>query len=144
LPSSTKLPTSHTAAAFLTALIDAVPYQIHTVLTDNGVQFGDMPSRRSGRPRQQLEAMHAKAGCALMMTMVTVPAAKMMASAGSVSASDSRRRRPSSPLLCQGVRPATGLPNNRTPRPPAGIFAVGHGTKSLRDSPLRGSLLQAQ
>src|ERR1700761_6620601 len=38
----------HTAAAFLTALIDAVPYQIHTVLTDNGVQFGDMPSRRSG------------------------------------------------------------------------------------------------
>jgi transposase-like protein len=37
----------HTAAAFLTALIDAVPYQIHTVLTDNGVQFGDMPSRRS-------------------------------------------------------------------------------------------------
>jgi IS30 family transposase len=38
----------HTAAAFLTAPIDAVPYQIHTVLTDNGVQFGDMQSRRSG------------------------------------------------------------------------------------------------
>jgi hypothetical protein len=38
----------HTAADFLTALIDAVPYQIHTVLTDNGVRFGDMPSRRSG------------------------------------------------------------------------------------------------
>jgi transposase-like protein len=38
----------HTAAAFLTALIDAVPYMIHTVLTDNGVQFCDMPSRRSG------------------------------------------------------------------------------------------------
>jgi transposase InsO family protein len=38
----------HTAAAFLTALIAAVPYKIHTVLTDNGVQFCDIPSRRSG------------------------------------------------------------------------------------------------
>src|SRR5207237_709873 len=37
-----------TAAAFLKALIDAVPYAIHTVLTDNGVQFCDQPSRRSG------------------------------------------------------------------------------------------------
>ena len=26
------------------ALIEAVPYKIHTVLTDNGIQFGDMPS----------------------------------------------------------------------------------------------------
>ena len=32
-----------TAAAFLEALIEAVPYKIHTVLTDNGIQFGDMP-----------------------------------------------------------------------------------------------------
>jgi hypothetical protein len=32
----------------LQALIEAVPYTIHTVLTDNGVQFGDMPSRRTG------------------------------------------------------------------------------------------------
>jgi transposase-like protein len=37
-----------TASAFLKALIDAVPYAIHTVLTDNGVQFCDQPSRRSG------------------------------------------------------------------------------------------------
>lgn len=37
-----------TAAGFLEALIEAVPYRIHTVLTDNGVQFSDMPSRRSG------------------------------------------------------------------------------------------------
>jgi len=28
-----------TASAFLTALIKAVPYKIHTVLTDNGIQF---------------------------------------------------------------------------------------------------------
>jgi transposase InsO family protein len=25
-----------------------VPYTIHIVLTDNGIQFGDMPSRRTG------------------------------------------------------------------------------------------------
>lgn len=37
-----------TAVAFLAALIEAVPYSIHTVLTDNGVQFGDMPQNRSG------------------------------------------------------------------------------------------------
>src|SRR5208337_924710 len=28
-----------TASAFLVALIAAVPYQIHTILTDNGIQF---------------------------------------------------------------------------------------------------------
>src|SRR5918998_3771565 len=38
----------YTASDFLTALIEAVPYQIHTVLTDNGVQFCDQPSRRNG------------------------------------------------------------------------------------------------
>lgn len=36
------------AASFLQALVEAVPYQIHAVLTDNGVQFCDQPSRRSG------------------------------------------------------------------------------------------------
>ncbi len=40
--------TVETAAAFLQALIDALPYRIHTVLTDNGIQFCDLPSRRSG------------------------------------------------------------------------------------------------
>jgi len=40
--------TVKTAAAFLKALIKAVPFKIHTVLTDNGVQFCDQPSRRSG------------------------------------------------------------------------------------------------
>ncbi len=45
--------TLHTASAFLRALIDAVPYTIHTVLTDNGTQFCgtqfcDLPSRRNG------------------------------------------------------------------------------------------------
>jgi len=38
----------HTAAAFLKALIEAVPYRVHTVLTDNGIQFCDLPSRRNG------------------------------------------------------------------------------------------------
>ncbi len=37
-----------TAVGFLEALIEAVPYKIHTVLTDNGVQFCDSPQHRSG------------------------------------------------------------------------------------------------
>jgi hypothetical protein len=28
-----------TAGAFLDVLVEAVPYKIHTVLTDNGIQF---------------------------------------------------------------------------------------------------------
>jgi hypothetical protein len=39
------------AVGFLQALIEAVPYTIHIVLTDNGIHFGDMPSRRTG-PRR--------------------------------------------------------------------------------------------
>ncbi len=37
-----------TAVTFLEALVEAVPYRIHTILTDNGVQFCDMPQNRSG------------------------------------------------------------------------------------------------
>jgi transposase InsO family protein len=37
-----------TVAAYLEAVIEAVPYEIHTVLTDNGVQLCDMPQHRSG------------------------------------------------------------------------------------------------
>lgn len=40
------------ATAFLKALIHAVPYAIHTVLTDNGIQFFDLPRHRSGPPAQ--------------------------------------------------------------------------------------------
>jgi transposase InsO family protein len=36
------------AAAFLQALVAAVPYRIHTVLTDNGIQFADLPKNRNG------------------------------------------------------------------------------------------------
>ena len=36
------------AAAFLEALVEAVPYRIHTVLTDNGIQFADLPKNRDG------------------------------------------------------------------------------------------------
>jgi transposase InsO family protein len=36
------------ASAFLTALIDAVPYKIHTVLTDNGIQFTFPPRDADG------------------------------------------------------------------------------------------------
>ena len=37
-----------TATAFLDALVDTVPYLIHTVLTDNGIQFADLPKNRKG------------------------------------------------------------------------------------------------
>jgi len=37
------------ASAFLTALIEAVPYKIHTVLTDNGIQF-TFPQRYADGP----------------------------------------------------------------------------------------------
>lgn len=37
-----------TAAGFLQALVEAVPYRIQTVLTDNGIQFGDAIQHRSG------------------------------------------------------------------------------------------------
>lgn len=37
-----------TASAFLEALIEAVPYKIHTVLTDNGVQFTFPRRHRNG------------------------------------------------------------------------------------------------
>ena len=36
------------AAAFLEALVEAVPYRIPTVLTDNGIQFADLPKNRQG------------------------------------------------------------------------------------------------
>ena len=40
------------ATAFLKALIRAVPYAIYTVLTDNGIQFCDLPRHRSGPSAQ--------------------------------------------------------------------------------------------
>ncbi len=34
-----------TATAFLEALIEAIPYKIHTVLTDNGIRFAYLPKK---------------------------------------------------------------------------------------------------
>jgi hypothetical protein len=36
------------AAAFLEALIGAVPDRIHTSLIENGIQFADLPKNRGG------------------------------------------------------------------------------------------------
>ena len=41
-----------TAVAFPDAVIEAVPYRIHTVLTDNGIQFCHPPRYRSGPTAQ--------------------------------------------------------------------------------------------
>jgi transposase InsO family protein len=38
---------TQTACDFLKALLKAVPYKIHTVLTDNGIQFADLPKNRT-------------------------------------------------------------------------------------------------
>src|SRR6201995_5955643 len=43
-----KRATGMAARAFLDELVEAVPYQIHTVLTDNGIQFADLPKNRDG------------------------------------------------------------------------------------------------
>lgn len=37
-----------TASAFLVAVIEAVPYKIHTILTDNGIQFTYPPRYKNG------------------------------------------------------------------------------------------------
>jgi hypothetical protein len=37
-------------AAFLCSVVEAFPYRIHTMLTDNGVSFTDQPRYRSGSP----------------------------------------------------------------------------------------------
>ena len=39
---------TETATAFLDELVATVPYTIHTVLTDNGIQFADLPKNRDG------------------------------------------------------------------------------------------------
>ena len=56
--SCTRRPTRRTAADFLRRLIEAVPYKIHTVLTDNGTHFTDppanlVPGRDQGADRQR-------------------------------------------------------------------------------------------
>ena len=40
--------TRQTATNFLRSLIGAAPYKIHTILTDNGIQFCDLPKNRTG------------------------------------------------------------------------------------------------
>ena len=50
------------AKAFLEALIAAVPYHIHTILTDNGIQFADLPKNRDGATAK-LRAHPFKATC---------------------------------------------------------------------------------
>ncbi len=40
--------TGTAARLFLNELVAIVPYRIHTILTDNGIQFADLPKNRSG------------------------------------------------------------------------------------------------
>src|SRR5436190_13680956 len=52
-----------TAAGFLAALIEAVPYKIHTVLTDNGLQFCDAIQHRSGPTARYRRHMFERVCC---------------------------------------------------------------------------------
>ena len=45
------------AAAFLEHTIEAFPYKVHTVLTDNGVAFADLPKNRAG-PNSLYVSLH--------------------------------------------------------------------------------------
>jgi hypothetical protein len=45
------------ASAFLIALIKAVPYKIHTVLTDNGIQFTFPPRYANGSTARYMTRM---------------------------------------------------------------------------------------
>ena len=40
--------TTESAKTFLETVISTVPYRIHTILTDNGIQFADLPKYRDG------------------------------------------------------------------------------------------------
>ena len=48
-----------TASAFLVALVQAVPYKIHTVLTDNGIQFRYGPRHSNGPTARYMTHMFA-------------------------------------------------------------------------------------
>ena len=41
-------------SAFLRKVVEVFPYQIHTVLTDNGMAFADLPKNRGGPSRRYL------------------------------------------------------------------------------------------
>jgi len=43
-------------ADFLRGMVTAFPYQVHTVLTDNGMAFADLPKNRNGPSRRYLGA----------------------------------------------------------------------------------------
>ena len=62
-----------TAVAFLEALLEAVPYNLHTILTDNGIPFADLHGTGTGQPPDTAS------------TALTRSAASMASSTGSPS-----------------------------------------------------------
>ena len=48
-PNCTKRLTGRPRSRFLEALLETVPYELHTILTDNGIQFADLPRNRDSR-----------------------------------------------------------------------------------------------
>ena len=48
------IPRWHLTSAFLSNAVQVFPYKIHTVLTDNGMAFADLPKNRDGPSRRFL------------------------------------------------------------------------------------------
>jgi hypothetical protein len=42
-------------SAFLQSVVEVFPYKIHTVLTDNGMAFADLPKNRNGPSRHRMK-----------------------------------------------------------------------------------------
>ena len=51
--------TKMSGAAFLREVIEAFPYRIHTVLTDNGMAFADLPKYREGPTARHPLTVHS-------------------------------------------------------------------------------------
>ncbi len=56
--------TRHVAASFLRGLIATIPYRIHTVLTDNGIQFCDAIRHQNGPTAQYSMHLFKRVCCA--------------------------------------------------------------------------------
>jgi hypothetical protein len=110
------------ASSFLEALLKAIPYRIHTVLTDNGIQFADLPRNRQG-PTARF------AGASLRSS---VPRQWHRSSAYQAQPSlDQRTGRAHEPNHQRGHRPALPL---RQPQPAANTPRRLHRRLQLRQT----------